>query len=40
MSLFTRHNLEINVEETNYEERGKARQLKEEQKKVTIKIWD
>ncbi|KAJ3633620.1 hypothetical protein MTP99_010558 [Tenebrio molitor] len=31
--------LEISIEETNYEERGKGR-AKEEQKKVTIKIWD
>jgi 23S rRNA pseudoU1915 N3-methylase RlmH len=31
--------LEINVEEPNYEERGKLR-AKEEQKRMTIKIWD
>jgi hypothetical protein len=31
--------LEISIEETNNEERGKRR-AKEEQKKVTIKIWD
>jgi hypothetical protein len=31
--------LEINIEEPNYEERGKLR-AKEEQKRMTIKIWD
>jgi hypothetical protein len=31
--------LEISIEETNHEERGKGR-AKEEQKRVTIKIWD
>jgi hypothetical protein len=31
--------LEISTEETNHEERGNGR-VKEEQKKVTIKIWD
>jgi hypothetical protein len=31
--------LEISIEETNNEARGKRR-AKEEQKKVTIKIWD
>jgi hypothetical protein len=31
--------LEISIEETNHEERGNGR-VKEEQKKVTIKIWD
>jgi hypothetical protein len=28
MLLFTRHNLEISVEETNHKERGKARAIK------------
>jgi hypothetical protein len=31
--------LEISIERTNQEERGKGR-AKEEQRKVTIKIWD
>jgi DNA primase catalytic subunit len=31
--------LEISIEETNHEEMGKGR-AKEDQKKVTIKIWD
>jgi hypothetical protein len=31
--------VEISIEEKNHEQRGKGR-AKEEQKKVTIKIWD
>jgi hypothetical protein len=31
--------LEISIEEMNHEERGKGR-AKEEQKRVTIKLWD
>jgi hypothetical protein len=31
--------LEVNIERTNHEERGQGR-AREEQKKVTIKVWD
>jgi hypothetical protein len=33
------HLPEISIEETNHEERGKGR-AREEQKKVTTKVWD